>query len=189
MRKSVLIFLFISLCLLGFSQIGFSQLSVNVPRHETIIANVLSGRVVSPDNFNVWTTSWRSPDRGIQQLMLEPLWIVDPATGKVINALAKDKPLYNKDFTSMTVKIREGCYWSDGVEFTADDVVFTVQLIMKNQELGYHATFNEYVKNIVKKDKYTVIFELKKPNARFHAYFLDRWGACRPLPKHVFEKV
>ncbi len=26
----------------------------------------------------------------------------------------------------MTVKLKEGIYWSDGVEFTADDVKFTV---------------------------------------------------------------
>jgi len=183
---------FLSLVLLmvfTLSQTAFSQLGPNVPRNETIIANILSGRIGAPDNFNVWPTTWRSPDRGIQQLMLEPIWIVDPATGKVINALAKEKPIYNSDFTKMIVKLRDGCYWSDGVEFTADDLVYTVELIMKYQELGYNATFNEYVKRVYKTDKYTVVFELKKPNARFHAYFLDRWGACRPLPKHVFEKV
>ncbi len=189
MKKVLLFVSLLLLSLISFSQMGLSQLAVNVPREETIIANVLSGRVGSPDNFNVWTTTWRSPDRGIQQLLLEPIWIVDPATGKVINALAKDKPIYNGDFTKMVVKIREGCYWSDGVEFTADDLVFTVELIMKYKELGYNASFNEYVKRVYKTDKYTVVFELKKPNARFHAYFLDRWGACRPLPKHVFEKV
>lgn len=86
---------FLSLVLLmvfTLSQTAFSQLGPNVPRNETIIANILSGRIGAPDNFNVWPTTWRSPDRGIQQLMLEPIWIVDPATGKVINALAKEKP-------------------------------------------------------------------------------------------------
>jgi peptide/nickel transport system substrate-binding protein len=189
MKKVLLFVILLLLSLISFSQMGLSQLAVNVPRNETIIANILSGRIGSPDNFNVWPATWRSPDRGIQQLMLEPLWIVDPATGKVINALAKDKPIYNSDFTKMIVKIREGCYWSDGVEFTADDVVYTVELIMKYKEMGYNASFNEYVKRVYKTDKYTVVFELKKPNARFHTYFLDRWGACRPLPKHVFEKV
>ena len=31
----------------------------------------------------------------------------------------------------MTVKLREGIYWSDGVEFTADDLYYTVDLLKK----------------------------------------------------------
>ena len=168
---------------------AFAQLAPELPRSETLMVDVLSGRVATPDNFNTWAATWRSPDRGIQQLMLEPLWIVEYATGKIINALASDKPIYNKDFTKMTIKLRKGMYWSDGVEFTADDVVYTVQLIMKHSDLGYYAQFSEYVDKVYKSGNYTVVFELKKPNSRFHTYFLDRWGGCRPLPKHVFEKV
>ncbi|MGB9857799.1 MAG: ABC transporter substrate-binding protein [Dictyoglomaceae bacterium] len=189
MKKFFLISLLVFLSLISFSQVSFSQLAPGIPRDETLIVDILSGRAVTPDNFNTWAATWRSPDRGIQQLMLEPLWMVDPATGKIINALAKDKPIYNRDFTKMVVKLREGCYWSDGVEFTADDVVFGVQLVMKNPELAYNPEFVTYIKKVYKTDKYTVVFDLQKPNARFHAYFLDRWGGWRPFPKHVFEKV
>jgi len=153
-----------------------------------LIANILTGRVVTPDNFNVWAATWRTPDRGIQQLMLEPLWIVDPASGKVINALAASSPLYSKDFKTLTIKLRPGCYWSDGVEITADDVIYTIELAKSNSGMSYYASFQEVAK-LTKIDKYTVKIDLKEPNARFHTYFLDRWGACRPLPKHVFEKV
>jgi len=65
MKKVLLFVILLMLSLISFSQLGLSQLAVNVPREETIIANVLSGRVGSPDNFNVWTTTWRSPDRGL----------------------------------------------------------------------------------------------------------------------------
>jgi len=182
---------FLSLVLLmvfTLSQTAFSQLGPNVPRDETLIANILTGRVVTPDNFNVWAATWRTPDRGIQQLMLEPLWIVDPASGKVINALAASSPLYSKDFKTLTIKLRPGCYWSDGVEITADDVIYTIELAKSNSGMSYYASFQEVAK-LTKIDKYTVKIDLKEPNARFHTYFLDRWGACRPLPKHVFEKV
>ncbi len=37
-------------------------------------------------------------------------------------------------------------------------------------------------------DKYTVVFNLKQPNSRFHAYFTVRWAACWMMPKHIFEK-
>ncbi|HOJ92484.1 MAG TPA: ABC transporter substrate-binding protein [Dictyoglomaceae bacterium] len=178
----------ILLMLLALSQVGFSQLGPNVPRNETLIGNILTGRVVTPDNFNVWASTWRTPDRGIQQLMLEPLWIVDPATGNVINALAASAPTYSKDFKTLTIKLRKGCYWSDGVEITADDLIYHIQLAKSSPEMGYYASFQE-VSKVTKVDNYTVKIELKEPNARFHTYFLDRWGGCRPLPKHVFEKV
>jgi peptide/nickel transport system substrate-binding protein len=53
----------------------------------------------------------------------------------------------------------------------------------------YNSQFNLYVKEVYKTDDYTVVFKLKEPNSRFHDFFLDRWGACRPIPKHVWEKV
>ena len=74
----------------------FAQLTSDIPREETIIVDVLGGRVPSPSNFNVFRgTPGRGLDRGIQQLMLEPLWCVDFATGEIINALASEGPTYN----------------------------------------------------------------------------------------------
>ncbi len=190
MKRNFLI-LFVSLLVLvmGFTQIGFAQLAEDIPREETFIADVLTGRVGTPANFNVFTTAWRNPDRGVQQLMLEPLWVVDYVTGEVINALAAEGPIYNEDFTQMTVKLREGCQWSDGVPITADDIVYGIELCIQNSGMSYNAPFNLYVDQVYKTDDYTVVFELKEPNARFHANFIDRWGGWRPFPKHIFEKV
>ncbi|HPT64261.1 MAG TPA: ABC transporter substrate-binding protein, partial [Candidatus Atribacteria bacterium] len=174
---------------MGFAQVSFAQLAEDIPREETFIADVLTGRVGTPANFNVFTTAWRNPDRGVQQLMLEPLWLVDYVTGEVINALAAEGPIYNEDFTQMTVKLREGCQWSDGVPITADDIVYGIELCMQDSGMSYNAPFNLYVDKVYKTDDYTVVFEFKEPNARFHANFIDRWGGWRPFPKHIFEEV
>ena len=174
---------------MGFTQVGFAQLAEDIPREETFIADVLTGRVGTPANFNVFTTAWRNPDRGVQQLMLEPLWLVDYVTGEVINALAAEGPIYNEDFTKMTVKLREGCQWSDGVPITADDIVYGIELCMQDSGMSYNSQFNLYVDKVYKTDDYTVVFELKESNARFHANFIDRWGGWRPFPKHIFEEV
>ncbi|HOA99010.1 MAG: ABC transporter substrate-binding protein [Atribacterota bacterium] len=174
---------------MGFAQAGFAQLAEDIPREKTFIADVLTGRVGTPANFNVFTTAWRNPDRGVQQLMLEPLWLVDYVTGEVINALAAEGPIYNEDFTQMTVKLREGCQWSDGVPITADDIVYGIELCMQDSGMSYNAPFNLYVDKVYKTDDYTVVFEFKEPNARFHANFIDRWGGWRPFPKHIFEEA
>ena len=184
MKKSVwIVLLSFLLVITGFSQVA------GIPREETLIAGTLTGRAVAPSNFNVFTVSWRSPDRGVQQLMLEPLWLMEPTRGEVINALAAEGPIYNNDFTQMTIKLRKGCYWSDGVEITADDIVYGIETAMKYTAMGSYDTFNLNVEKVYKTDDYTVVFELKESNARFHSNFLDRWGAWRPFPKHIFEKV
>lgn len=178
---------FLALALLSLISLAFSQLAAGVPRHETFIANQLTGRVGTPGNFNLWA-GWRWQDRGIQNLLLEPLWCVEYATGEIINALAAEPPIYNKDFTELTIKLRKGVYWSDGVPFTADDVVYTIELIKKTPGMSYHAQMQE-VAEVKKIDDYTVVLKLSAPNSRFHSNLLDRWGALRILPKHVFEKV
>ncbi len=165
-----------------------STFAVNPPRNETLIVDILTGKVPSPNNFNSWAT-WVGNDKGLQQLIADPLWMADYTNGEIINVLAKAEPIYSDDFMTMKVNLREGIYWSDGVEFTADDVIYTVELIKKNSGLYYHTQFNQNVEKVYKLDNYTVIFNLKKPNSRFHFEFLDRWGACRILAKHVWEKV
>ncbi|MEZ4680138.1 MAG: ABC transporter substrate-binding protein [Caldilineaceae bacterium] len=40
-------------------------------------------------------------------------------------------PVYNEDFTQMNVDLRDNIYWSDGEQFTADDLVYTVELIVE----------------------------------------------------------
>jgi peptide/nickel transport system substrate-binding protein len=168
--------------------LAFAQLPAGVPRNETLIVDQLTGRVGTPSNFNLWA-GWRWQDRGLQQLVHEPLWTVDYAIGEIIPGLAAEMPIYNEDFTKMTIKLRQGVYWSDGVPFTADDVVYTIELHVKTPGLLYHGPMAEFVNEVYKTDDYTVVVELKKPNSRFHTYFLDRWGCLRIMPKHVFEKV
>ncbi|HSS98455.1 MAG TPA: ABC transporter substrate-binding protein, partial [Terriglobales bacterium] len=157
------------------------------PRNETLIARQLTGRVGTPDNFNLWS-GWRNQDRGIQNLADEPLWSVDFATGNIINGLASGDPKYNTDFTTLTIPLREGVAWSDGEAFTSADVVYAVETMMKTDGLGAHSFFVDNVDSVTATDDYTVEFKLKQPNSRFHTTFLDRWGCTRIFPKHIWEK-
>jgi peptide/nickel transport system substrate-binding protein len=87
----------------------------------------------------------------------------------------------------MTVKLRPGIFWSDGKEFTADDVVFTTETHLKTNGLVRSAQFQLNVASIEAPDPHTVVFKLKKPNSRFHALFTVRWNAAWIMPKHIFE--
>ena len=184
MKRNILtIFLLVLSIVISISQ----QLPPGIPRHETLIAQAYNGRSPNAGNFNIWAT-WVVNDRGIHNLLLEPLWYSEYAKGEIINVLAAEPPKYNSDFTEVTIKLRKGIYWNDGVLFTADDLIYTIELNKNTPGMAYYAQMQQ-VKEIVKVDDYTVVIKLKIPNSRFHTYFLDRWGALRPLPKHVFEKV
>lgn len=178
---------------LGISGIAGAQgleVAPDVPRNETLILENPEGRVGNPDRFNWWAFGggWST---GLQQLAFDTLWYIDPDAGldgPWDNALAAEKPIYNADYTQMTVKLRQGIYWSDNVEFTADDVIYTVQTLMANPTWMYGGNFVVFVDKMTAPDKYTVVFDLKKPNSRFHALFTVRWCGCFIMPKHVFEK-
>ena len=87
---------------------------LGLPRNEMFIADILTGHLGTPSNFNEWV-GWKSRDRGMQNLANEPLWSVDFATGNIIPGLAAGDPVYNDDFTEVTIPLRQGVAWDDGV--------------------------------------------------------------------------
>src|SRR5690242_16944649 len=100
----------------------------NIPRKELLILENPEGTIKNAGWFNIWAINAGSQSNGLQQVALDTLWYIDPESGLDgvwDNSLAADKPQYNADFTEMTAKLRKGIFWSDGVEFTADDVVAT----------------------------------------------------------------
>jgi peptide/nickel transport system substrate-binding protein len=159
-----------------------------LPRSETVISDILTGRCGTPSNFNEWV-GWKNRDRGMQTLANEPFWSVDFANGEIINGSADGDPKYNEDFTTCEVPLRKGTTWADGEPFTAADVVFTIELLIKLDGFNDHSFFKDNVKSVTAKDDNTVVFELNQSNSRFHTKFLDRWGCTWIMPKHIFEKV
>ena len=167
------------------------EVAPGVPRSQCSILENPTGKVVPAADFNRWRPGFQGASTGLQQIALDALWYIDPDAGidgVWENALAADRPLYNADFTEMTVKVRQGIYWSDGVEFTIDDVIYTIDIQKNTPGMSYSGQFKSFVASMEKTDNYTVVIKLTKPNSRFHGLFTVRWGACFMMPKHIFEK-
>lgn len=81
-------------------------------------------------------------------------------------------------------RIKKGVLWSDGVELTADDIIYSFQRI-KDPKVACAPLKVYYidVKNVNKIDRYTVEFQYSK------LYFraLDICGSIPIVPKHIFD--
>ena len=163
-----------------------------VAREETL-KFAIGGQITDPTNLNIYapTGSSRS-DTGLHQFVYEYFFYNNLQTGEFIPWLAESYE-YSADNTSMSVKLRDGVTWSDGEPFTADDVVFTYDLLAKNTGMGNSAEVTKAVKSVEKVDNLNVKINLVTANPRFH---LNReafpavgiWGALTILPKHIWEK-
>lgn len=161
------------------------------PRNETLIIQNPEQPAQNPGWFNLWVLGGgNGTSTGLHQLTTDTFWFIDPDAGldgANYNALASEPPQYNDDFSQLTVSLREGVYWSDGVEFTSDDVKYTIETQMSDPIWAWGARFSSAIESVETPDKYTVVFNLKSPNARFHSLFSVRWNGAWIMPKHVFE--
>src|SRR5256885_4617375 len=69
----------------------------------------------------------------------------------------------------VTMPLRDDVTWSDGEPFTADDVVYTWQLMM-NPQSGFDTSVEDKLKSVSKLDDYTVQFTYLSSN---EAHALD----------------
>jgi peptide/nickel transport system substrate-binding protein len=90
------------------------------------------------------------------------------------------------DFLTYTAKLRKNVKWHDGQPFTADDVVFTYDEMLKEANGGWAQSqliFNNKPVKVEKVDDYTVKFVL--PEVSMGAF--EALGNIFIMPKHVYQ--
>lgn len=164
-------------------------LAQDVPREQTLILDSTLERIATPENYNPFLPS-TSLQAGLHQVGFESLFYLNLETGE-LEPWQAEGYRFNDAFDEVTITLREGVTWSDGVPFTADDVVFTMEMLKANAAAlgawgGNAATWVETVEAV---DPRTVKFTLTSVNPSF---VLNTFGARvfrvnQIVPKHIWE--
>jgi peptide/nickel transport system substrate-binding protein len=145
-------------------------------RGGTLIIAVLD----EPSNLNPIypSISGLSP---VASQLFTPL-ISEKPDGKVRPALAESW-VYSEDLKSITYTIAKGATWHDGKPITAEDVVFTVEQILNNNNNSPLAQKMNYVESVEALNSREVRFNLKQ-------VFAGELQSTNiyPLPKHILGR-
>ncbi|MEM9787096.1 MAG: ABC transporter substrate-binding protein [Pseudomonadota bacterium] len=168
--------------------VASAALAQDVARENTVIFD-LDRTIQDPENFN-WMTPGTKRMHGAHQTMWEPLFILNYGTGELDPWLATGFQA-NEDSTRFTISLREGVEWSDGEAFNADDVIFTVNIALTDEEISSReaATIRAQVASVQKIDDLTVQFDLNEPNPRFivENFGVRIFGSFLIMPEHIWN--
>jgi len=136
-----------------------------------------------PTNFNTFAgaPAWPAANN-VAQYVYETLLRFDVLTGEVLPGLAAD---YQVDGTStVTLTLQEGITWSDGTEFTTDDVLYTFELGKIDPSLAVSAFWVEVDSLTADGDTITIAINQDRKNL---GMVMQQLSVQVIVPKAVFE--
>ena len=165
----------------------------DVPRNRTLVITHWSDSYRTQhdnvENFNWWLPGNSHARHASEKGLIEFLFYTNLNEGNIIPWLGESFE-YNDSLDEIDVKIREGAKWSDGVDFTAHDVKFTIDMVRNNApDLNRSTHWNDMISEVVVHDDHNLTIHLSRPDPRFfQVQFGFGWENHTPIvPKHVWE--
>ncbi len=164
----------------------------DVPRNRTLVITPWSDRtgpLTNPENWHIYQTGNNNQRQMGSKTIFEALMYTNLNTGELIPWQAESYE-YNDEYTSVTVKLREGVEWSDGQPFTCTDVKYTLEMLRDNApELSYSFIYEEWLDNVECVDDLTAVINLTKPGPRWfqNNLALGHENHQVILPAHIWQ--
>lgn len=148
--------------------------------------NIVIAETADPQNVNpLYVVDQTSFD--MQQALYSPFFEIVGGEMYYGNGLCESVTA-NEDASVFTLKLKEGLKWHDGEPLTADDVVFTMEVLVDESQNVPYASYG-YVNDTAvvaeKVDDLTVELKL----AASSAGFLGGLSQVYCIPKHIYEGV
>ncbi|MBX3063961.1 MAG: peptide ABC transporter substrate-binding protein [Anaerolineae bacterium] len=147
----------------------------------------LNEALIGPEcvtKLNPLLAGYNRADRDITSLIFEGLMTTDQR-GAIIPRLAAAQPNVSQDGLLYVFKLRTDVKWQDGVQFSSDDVLFTIHLMQEDDFPG-PADLRKFWQTVEVDalDAQTIRFKLAQPLATFTDYL--RVGI---VPEHALRNT
>src|SRR4051794_21350220 len=137
-----------------------------VARERTVIAEQISGRNPNPEVFNPFIVNIIQ-HTGLQQAAIEPIQYINMETGKE-EPWQIEKYTFDPGFTGVTLTVRPGVMWSDGVPFGPTDIAYTLNMLKNNApELTFSGDVQKWVAEATAVNERDAHITFTSPNPRF----------------------
>lgn len=150
----------------------------------------MTGPLRNPEDWN-W---YKSGNQNLRHLAgktnQESLMYTNLNTGELVPWQAESYS-YNADFTVVTIKLRNGVEWADGIAFGCHDVKYTLEMLGANApDLSYSSVMKEWVKGVdCAADDLTATINLSKSGPRWMRdnLALGHENHLVMVPEHVWK--
>ena len=136
---------------------------------------------ITTESHNPFLGDSSASKYGYAKVIFEPLALVNPTGDLGTTPWLAESVEWNDDYTQLTVVPRSGVKWSDGTDFTGDDIVFTFDMYL-NGTLSDTSGL-KYEGATVDGDAITLSFADSKYTAQARVLHTPI------VPKHIWENI
>jgi len=154
-----------------------------VPKGQVIIGHSQEPTVLNPHLLHI------EVDDGIHYAIFNPLFNID-TKGNFFPVLAKEVPTVanggiSADGLNWKITLRDDVKWHDGRPFTAEDVKFTLELLVDKEFRSWRTTGHEHVRDLTVVSPSEITWRMAKPFAPYFSILASTFI----VPKHAFDGV
>ncbi|GEK87824.1 ABC transporter substrate-binding protein [Microbacterium aerolatum] len=136
---------------------------------------------ITTESHNPYLGDSSASKYGYAKVIFEPLALVNPTGDLGTTPWLAESVEWNDDYTAVTVVPRSGVRWSDGTDFTGDDIVFTFDQYLSGKLADSSGL--KYEGATVDGDAITLTFADSKFTAQ------SRVLHTPIVPKHIWENI
>ncbi len=181
LKKKALGFLFLCFLLTGIFLLGFSFICKFTTLEPQKGGTLRFGIIGRPSYINPVLAQSNDYDKDLIKLIYDGLYSID-GQGQLITNLA-EKTEISEDGRTYIVFLKDNVFWHDGMAFTADDVIFTIETI-QDPSIRSPLRLNWGGVVVEKLGTHVIRFNLKNP----YKPFLQNL-TLKIIPKHIWENI